>query len=235
MKQLLMLSAFLAVSVMAQPPITMAKVGSSPDPDSLALPVVFILGDKGSLESALGTDHFVRLAYDDFYENNGDHGGDTLRVTMTNLDITGFAPGEPIIANPRVFFYMNTGTMIGAYTVEQVTAMGGFSPGDTLLVSWNPAHPAAIESAALEPGNQSPVFFAAPNPFTTSTLVHLPAGTTGLDIFNANGQMIRRFSASGEIRWDRRNGFDCPVAPGVYYGRTVSSGKSVVLPLFVIK
>lgn len=71
--------------------------------------------------------------------------------------------------------------------------------------------------------------FCYPNPFSSSTRIHLPAGSTGFSVFNSNGRLIKRLQGSGDIR------FDCRVPAGVYYGKIASDNGNTVFPMFVIE
>jgi hypothetical protein len=108
-----------------------------------------------------------------------------------------------------------------------------------------PEHCAESSSAGNPLPVAAPHFLGArPNPSSeSSTLVfELPrASHVRLDVFDANGRLVRRVAASylgagtHTVPWDGRDGHGVLVASGIYWTRLEWEGGSINRPLTVVK
>jgi len=132
-----------------------------------------------------------------------------LQATLAN-------PGAPDSIGVMVFAYAETGDLLDA-------------DADAILFESQPA-----TDVRPVPGASTNHLWIAPNPFTSSAKIEVCAplaSSARVEIFDAQGRMIRTFNVRGTtargsrqiVTWDGRNGQGEPVASGTYLCRLVSS------------
>jgi len=176
---------------------TIAKIGPSSYPDSAALPVVFVLGDRGANAEVLGDSAHQLILFGD----NGATEFSEIEVGTDTVLLTLKYWTDPFPATGSVNLYnRQRPEVICVFIITADAPLEGMFPGDTFLISWNPDNPAtAVENLEVKVQRSVPLPTAYPNPFNPITRITAAGAGDGgrVNIYDLNGRVAARLPLDG--------------------------------------
>jgi hypothetical protein len=165
----------------------------------------------------------------------------SFNVATSTLTFEG--PGGEIfsheVTDQDLPFQLSGVLQAGDYSLTISTICYAAVPdGGTLVVSQAGSyelHFSLDPATVAANGAREDLLLASPNPFTSSSRIHVPENARGIRIYDTAGRVVRKFDGSAVHEWDGRDEQGEVVPAGMYFVRVADERAATGLKLVRIR